>query len=372
MEILKFECQYCKKIFERTKRQASNRRNKFCSVACERANRKKGKIIKCGSCGKELYVSASRLLYSPNFCSMSCSTIYKHIHGKFKRNSALKFNLVDWKLCQELHNNGVPLRHLRKYGATQKYIDRAVKLGLFKKTNRRYKHTDETKLKLSQKRKEYLKNNPDKNPYGSHPQVSIPCELVKKYLFDNEIKFIPEFPPLDSRFFHIDIAFPDKMIGVEINGNQHYDKQRNLLTQYQERHDLIVKSGWILLEIPYVQAYNTNFLNDLKKFIETKEPINFFVYEKYKPKEKKKLKYGNRQNYTKSVRSNWESSQQKYIQIVLSSDIDFSKFGWVEKVAKLINRKSQKIKKWMIRMMPEFYEKNCFKRKPKINNLTIS
>ena len=27
----------------------------------------------------------------------------------------------------------------------------------------------------------------------------------------------------DGRFFSIDIAFPDEKIGIEVNGNQHYD-----------------------------------------------------------------------------------------------------------------------------------------------------
>lgn len=30
--------------------------------------------------------------------------------------------------------------------------------------------------------------------------------------------------PLDDRSFSLDIAFPEKKIGIEVNGNQHYER----------------------------------------------------------------------------------------------------------------------------------------------------
>jgi len=54
----------------------------------------------------------------------------------------------------------------------------------------------------------------------------------------------------------------------------------------------------------------------------------------------------------------WEPFKIK----VLESDIDFSKFGWVTKVSKVLNISPQKVNKWMKRYLPDFYENKCFKR----------
>ncbi|MDO8641372.1 MAG: HNH endonuclease signature motif containing protein [Nitrosarchaeum sp.] len=47
---------------------------------------------------------------------------------------------------------------------------------------------------------------------------------------------------------------------------------------------------------------------------------------------------------------------------VQESDIDFTKFGWVQSVAKLINKKPQKVNHWMRKYMSIFYVQRCFKR----------
>lgn len=54
--------------------------------------------------------------------------------------------------------------------------------------------------------------------------------------------------------------------------------------------------------------------------------------------------------------------QKEKIELLLNSDIDFSKFGWVNKASKILNIRPQKVNNWMKKNMLEFYEKNCFKR----------
>lgn len=53
---------------------------------------------------------------------------------------------------------------------------------------------------------------------------------------------------------------------------------------------------------------------------------------------------------------------QQFIPVIENSNIDFSKLGWATKVAEIINYTPQKVKYWMQNHMPEFYEKNCYKR----------
>ena len=53
------------------------------------------------------------------------------------------------------------------------------------------------------------------------------------------------------------------------------------------------------------------------------------------------------------------------IELILNSNIDFSKFGWVTKVALLLNKPPQKVNIWMKKYMPDFYNEKCFKKAKK-------
>lgn len=84
--------------------------------------------------------------------------------------------------------------------------------------------------------------------------------------------------------------------------------------------------------------------------------MNFHIFIKKQPK------YGDREKYFNAVKQFNQLKQQKYTKQIINSSINFSKFGWVKEVAKIINQKPQKVNKWMKRFLPEFYEKQCFKR----------
>lgn len=125
-------------------------------------------------------------------------------------------------------------------------------------------HSEETKKLLSKKRKKYLQENPDKHPWkNSKKFTSEPCEFIKKKLAGLGILFEEEYQPLKTRFFSLDIAFLDQKIGLEINGHQHYNKDGSLKAYYQERHDLISKGGWKLLEIPHYKAYKEETFQEI-------------------------------------------------------------------------------------------------------------
>lgn len=52
--------------------------------------------------------------------------------------------------------------------------------------------------------------------------------------------------------------------------------------------------------------------------------------------------------------------------LILQSNIDFSKYGWVQKVSKIIGITTPKVNQWMKKNMNDFYEESCFKRAVKI------
>lgn len=233
-----------------------------------------------------------------------------------------------------------------------------------KKEKKPFKHTEETKKLLSEKRKLYLKNNPDKHPWKNNDKfISMPCERIKEFLKDNNINFVEEYSPLKDRFFSIDIAFPDIKMGIEVNGNQHYKKNGELKSYYRDRHNLIEHDGWKLLEIHYSIYNNDEELQKLLDFIGKREQPDYSYYikeQKEKEEQKKKnmpLKRGEKQKIKTDIK--WEP----YKELVLNSGIDFEKFGWVKKVSEILGLSHQKVNEWMKRYLLEFYEENCFKRK---------
>lgn len=150
-----------------------------------------------------------------------------------------------------------------------------------------------TKNIISAKRKQWLQDNPDLHPWkNSQKFKSIPCEKVKEILTSKGISFVPEFPPnVEGRSFAVDIAFPDRKIIWEINGNQHYEKDGSLKAYYQERHDLLVAAGWTVYEIPSRRCFRTDKIEEFIS-LSLNSPVRVeFDYFSYKPKEKIKGKY---------------------------------------------------------------------------------
>lgn len=137
---------------------------------------------------------------------------------------------------------------------------------------------------ISEKRKAWLAANPDKHPWRRKNKfMSPPCEKVKSFLKEKGIRFIEEFQPLLNigRNFSIDIAFPDKKIGIEVNGNQHYNRDGTLKPYYQNRSDILKEHGWKLYELHYSLAYNPSLIESILLEINSGEKIVAFDFEKY-------------------------------------------------------------------------------------------
>lgn len=158
-----------------------------------------------------------------------------------------------------------------------------------------------------------------------------------------------------DRAFSIDIAFPDIKIGIEVNGNQHYNNDGSLKQYYQQRHDLIVDAGWTLIELHYLSCYDTDVIDNL---LTIKEQPNYDEYFKQKENKSAVVVMERGRKILLASDEKWEPFKQ----IVQTSGIDFSRFGWATKVATLLNIKVQHVNRWMKRYLPELYDTICFKR----------
>lgn len=171
-----------------------------------------------------------------------------------------------------------------KYLVSRGTLYRAIKLGLFVYTPPKIKRivSEETKTKISNARKKFLKENPDKHPWRHKDKFqSKPCNLFKQKLLEHSIEFVEEYVPLSHRAYSIDIAFPDRKIGIEINGQQHYQKTGELKPYYQKRHDEIKNDGWTLHEIHYSLVWNDVLLQQIIENIKSTKSFISFNYLQY-------------------------------------------------------------------------------------------
>lgn len=266
-----------------------------------------------------------------NFESDNVGILNNHIRWVHKR--AIK----TCPLCGESYNK------IRQHRATCSAVPHGP-----------HRLTDAEKKHLSEVQKQLYKEHPEKYFRG---KTSKPCEYLKSKLRELGYSFISEFQPLSERCFSIDICFPQWKFGIEVNGNFHYDENFKLKPYYQERHDLIESDGWVLWEVPYNLCYKDEFILELCRQMDAKLSPNQLLckfescqlYKDFiKKEEMKKQKKLQRDQLKESLvlnsqitkqgipscnvlsNSEWESRKSK----ILESNIDLTKFGWVNKVCK--------------------------------------
>ena len=112
-----------------------------------------------------------------------------------------------------------------------------------------FKHSDETKLKMREKRLAYMKEHPNETAWRKRNEPSYPEKCFIKFLSEKKYdkKFLIEreksiYP------YYIDFAFIDVKIAVEIDGSQHLlDDERRLKDDL--KNQLLLNNGWKILRV---------------------------------------------------------------------------------------------------------------------------
>jgi very-short-patch-repair endonuclease len=114
-----------------------------------------------------------------------------------------------------------------------------------KKYPDKYKHSEDTKMVLREKRLSFMRKNPEKTAWRQR-NISYPESLFltkinelgwdTKYLIIKERSIFPYF---------IDFAFENQKIAVEIDGSQHKKECRAALDVKKDK--LLNDSGWVVL-----------------------------------------------------------------------------------------------------------------------------
>lgn len=234
----------------------------------------------CEGCGKALVGRQRRV------CSVQCKIKIRppRTYEQILNNANISPN---WKEIQKYYDAGKTTIDVKlEFGVHTALLIAATQAGLFttrtasetmklRGTGAGRHHTEETKKKMSDAKKKLYREHPEKHNWKSSTKlISPPCEKLKTHFRSLNIQFEPEFTPLKDRFYSIDIAFPKKLIAVEVNGNQHYNSDGTLKPYYKEKHDLIAAAGWEIVEMHFSLCYNDEYIKSLVKKIENSPTIS--------------------------------------------------------------------------------------------------
>lgn len=223
-------------------------------------------------------------------------------------------------------------------------------------------HTEAAKKKMSDSRKAWLAANPDKHPWKRNSKFeSEPCQKLKRALKERSIEFLEEFTPLDERFFSIDISIPALKVGIEVNGEQHYNRDGSLKTYYRERHELIESAGWKLYEIHYSLCFDETKIEQIvNSLILDHDLQRVDLTFEFKKKSKQNLqKFPTRQAYADSQKLSQDTLLQWKTAI---NAVDITKFGFIGKIAKQMNCSHTHVRRILNKYFPDI---QTFKRKEK-------
>lgn len=118
--------------------------------------------------------------------------------------------------------------------------------------------SEEEKLNLSTKRREYLKEHPDKIPYLlNHSSKESYPEKYFCNVFSNDERFIGFEREYRVNLYSLDFAYPDIKLDIEIDGEQHY-VDKNIVKHDIERTNTLLELGWSVLRIRWSEFRRLN------------------------------------------------------------------------------------------------------------------
>ena len=276
------------------------------------------------------------------------------------------------KFCgKEISNKGCLVLHENNCIKNPNHIPSKTQQKIIDRNNRRgenekikiigHPHTNETKKILSEKRKQWLLDHKDQHVWRRDSKfLSKPCEHLKSYLKEKGINFVEEYEPFDDVNYCVDIAWPDEKIAIEVNGNQHYNRDGSLSKYYQKRHNLFESRGWKVFEIHYTKCYNIN-INDfediLKLPIYDKNYVGKYFSKKDKNEKEKNKKIKENKILAKQNKKQEIEEQHKQIiyNLINNSGIDFTKSGWSTKAYNYLLERNELWNKGILRCIRKYY-----------------
>lgn len=172
-----------------------------------------------------------------------------------------KLYSIDWNDVQNFYNSGNTWKRINeKYKISDGLITYAKNKGLFKTRNRSeanknyYKNnkktlTEDHKQKISESRKKYLMENPDKVPYLLNHYTNG-ASYPEKYFDDILSRYIKYEKYYQVGIYQLDLAIVNKKIGIEIDGDQHY-LDKKIIESDKRKNEYLKEQNWDLIRIKW-------------------------------------------------------------------------------------------------------------------------
>lgn len=275
-------------------------------------------------------------------------------------------------IIQEEYDSGISLRELsEKYNISKHTIRINIKTRnqsqaskvAHKKYPDSFTWTDEMKQKQRINRLNYLSKKAGNSAWEKRSsgklsyleewfdKKCVSRGIYEKYDVINEYVVFP---------YSIDFAFINEKVAVELDGKCHFTNGNERIEKDIQKDNLLISLGWKIFRIRYDQINDDSKIEELLLFIGNptiEKNFDSLLYRKH-PKKK------NESNKRKINKLEYEKKQKQFVNKIINSGIDFSKIGWVNKVADILQIPPQKVNKWMKRFMEDFYDSECFKRRP--------
>lgn len=140
---------------------------------------------------------------------------------------------------------------------------------------------------------------------------------------------------------------------------------KNINKKWGSYSNMLIETGGIeKSQKTSEKRYGNKYAFLLPHAIKAKEEVNMTKYGVKNPFQSMDVQREMRRKGLITFANNYDERQQPIIEKLMNSDIDFTIFGWVTPAAEIIGIQPQKVKGWMLRNIPDFYENNCYKRNP--------
>lgn len=136
------------------------------------------------------------------------------------------------------------------------------------------KHTELEKKHLSEVRKKYLTEHPEKVPYliNHHSKISYPEQYFKE-LFESDDFFKDIKTEYRVGLYSLDFAIPELLIDIEIDGEQHYVDSK-IIQHDQIRSNNLEQLGWFIYRIRWSKYSKLNKTEKQEVIKDLKNNIN--------------------------------------------------------------------------------------------------
>lgn len=206
-------------------------------------------MLNCEKCGK-LLCNIGTYSKHTKYCKLTKDIINSIVDDYTNNELSIRDIMSKYGI-----NKNQFLPHLK--GLTRSYSE-SNKLSR-RKNPESYKHSDESKQLMREKRLKWMKENPEKTAWRqsnlSYPEKLFrdkirELNLDKKYLIIRERSVFPYF---------IDFAFENEKVAIEIDGSQHELPERKLKDIKRDKY--LNMKGWSVYRVKTSILYSTYLMN---------------------------------------------------------------------------------------------------------------